>query len=118
MTQAIVLPEMISTILNQAGVPQTSTIVEKAMNDYAREVAMVAIILSDNYMKELYETPVGYHGGYMTCIDLIHEWAVEFVHKYAHVEEWEEFCATQTDFENIMCWDDMVIAFGNKKIKE
>ena len=116
MTQAIVLPsEMAKGYIDDA---HYRLDLEKLVKDYAREVAVVAIILSDNYMKELYETPVGYHGSYMTCIDLIHEWAVEFVHKYAHVEEWEEFCATQTDFENIMCWDDMVIAFGNKKIKE
>ena len=85
------------------------------IKDYAREVAIVAIILSDNYMKELYEKS---QSGYIACIDQLQAWATEFVKLYAHVEEWEEFCNTQTLYKNIMCWDDFVIAYGADKMKK
>ena len=102
MTQAITLPKDVLT-------PDQSEIAER----YAKEVALIAIILADNYMKQLYEE----RGmGYMACIDELHDWAVEFVEKYGHVEEWEEFCDTQTEFKNIMCWDDFVIAWGLRKL--
>lgn len=85
-----------------------------AINEYASEVALVAIIISDNIMKPLYEKS---GIGYMACIDLIKDWAKEFVTMYAHVEEWEEFCSTQQIYKNIMCWDDFVIAYANEKLE-
>lgn len=110
MTQAIPLPDQIFAAIKDSA---PSKVVE-LINDYAREVTIVGIILSDNYMKELYD----YQGtGYIAAIDTLHDWAKEFVKLYAHVEEWEEFCDTQTVYENIMCWDDFVIAFGAAKMK-
>ena len=88
---------------------------DKLIQDYATEVAMIAIILSDNYMKELYEKS---QSGYIACIDQLQAWATEFVKLYAHVEEWEEFCNTQTLYKNIMCWDDFVIAYGADKMSK
>ena len=80
---------------------------------YADEVTVTAIILSDNYMKQLYEKS---GTGYIACIDTIREWANEFVTLYGHVEEWDEFCDTQKVYENIACWDDFVISFGKEKM--
>ena len=85
-----------------------------AINDYATEVALIAIIISDNIMKPFYEKS---QIGYMACIDQIQLWAKEFVTMYAHVEEWEEFCSTQQIYKNIMCWDDFVIAYANEKLE-
>ncbi len=83
------------------------------INDYAREVAMVAIILSDNYMKQLYEKS---NMGYMNCIDTLHQWAVEYITKFAHVTEWDEFLDTDRTFGHCSCWDDHCIAFGKAKL--
>jgi len=102
MTQAITLPKDVLT-------PNQSEIAER----YAKEVALVAIILTDNFMEDLYNKRTA---GYMACLDAIHEFAVKFVTKNAHVEEWEEFCDTQTEFKNIACWDDFVIAWGSVNI--
>jgi hypothetical protein len=98
MSQAITLPKDVLT-------PNQSEIAER----YAKEVALIAIILADNYY-------VGRGKSYMDCIDELHGLAVKFVTKYAHVEEWEEFCDTQTEFKNIACWDDFVIAWGSVNI--
>jgi hypothetical protein len=85
-----------------------------AISDYATEVAMIAIIISDNIMKQLYDKS---HIGYMACIDQIKDWSKDFVTLYAHVDEWEEFCSTQQIYKNIMCWDDFVIAYANEKLE-
>lgn len=83
---------------------------------YANELAVTAIILSDHYMKELYEVS---QQGYMFCLDLLNVWAMEFVEKYAHVEEWEEFVYSEANpYKGTMCWDDVVIAFGEEKLNE
>lgn len=107
MSQAIKLPANITH----------SKIMQKEIADYAREVAMVGIILSDNYMKSLYEAQ---GTGYIACIDTLHDWAVECVAKFAHVEEWEEFIDSDANpyKGRTMCWDDVVIAFGEEKMKE
>ena len=116
MTQAIPLPQ--DTVTEYGNNAISNALAVERINNYAKEVAMVAIILSDNYMKELYESPFGYHSGYIACIDKLHEWAVEFVQTYAHVAEWEEFLSTDRTFGECICWDDFVIAFGSHKIKE
>lgn len=92
----------------------SSPLAYNAISNYATEVALIAIIISDNIMKPFYDKS---QIGYMACIDQIQVWAKEFVTKYAHVEEWEEFCSTQTIYKNIMCWDDFVIAYANELLE-
>jgi len=104
MSQAIILPK---NVLD----PNMIAMAE----DYAREVALVAIILSDNSMKELYDKS---HVGYIACLDELHSWAVEYVTKFAHVEEWEEFLSTDRTYGECMCWDDHVVAFGQTKLEK
>lgn len=119
MSQAKMLPEQIVANLfaphdgNTVKFNKETT--EKLIREYAYETTVVAIILSDNYMKPLYKAC---GQGYMSCLDIINEWAIEFVKLYGHVEEWEEFCDTQAIYKNIMCWDDFVIAFGADKLKK
>ena len=104
MSQAIILPK---DVLG-------SNLTEIA-NKYAHEVAIVAIILSDNYMKQLYDKS---HDGYIACIDELHNWAVEYVEKFAHVTEWEEFLSTDRTYGECLCWDDYVVAFGQTKLNK
>ncbi len=87
------------------------------LNAYIRELAKVAVVLSDNYMKDLYTHSLD---GYICCVDQIHEWAVEFMEKFYHLytDDWEEFCYSDTNPYNgrTDCWDDVVIAFGQEKM--
>lgn len=111
MNQSIKLP---IDIVN--GIPKITRIGVHTMcdeiNQYAKEVALVSIILSDNYLERLYVKM----GGYMACIDELHRWAVEFITKFAHVKEWDEFLSTDRTFGECSCWDDMVVAFGKYKL--
>ena len=86
----------------------------KVAKDYAKEVALVAIILSDNWMKPLYEKQ---DIGYIACLDVLHEWAEQFVSMFAHVDDWEEFLETDTRYGKCLCWDEFVIAYGEYKLK-
>lgn len=107
-TQAVMLPVAIV-----AKYANTNGKAYEAINNWAREMTQIGIILADNYMKPLYEKS---QLGYMFCIEELHNWALSFMMRYAHVEEWEEFCNTQTIYKNISCWDDFVIAFGKEQI--
>lgn len=122
MSQATLLPEQIVTsIVNIGNMERTERMkiaddIKTQIGEYAREVSITAIILSDNYMKELYKVS---QSGYIFCIDLLQTWAAQFVQKYAHVEEWEEFIYSDANiYKGTMCWDDFVIAFGEEKMKE
>lgn len=117
MSQAKILPEQIvaNVFAPHDGkvVKHNMETVEKLIRDYANEVAVTAIILSDNYMKALYKAS---GEGYMFCIDELQSWAKEFVDKFAHVEEWEEFIySDKNPYPKAMCWDDVVIMFGEEK---
>ena len=107
-TQEIILPKQIC--IEYAN---SSPMAFLHIQNYATEVALISIIISDNIMKPLYDLS---QIGYMACIDLIKDWSIEFVNMYAHVEEWEEFCNTQQIYKNIMCWDDFVIAYAHEKL--
>ena len=117
MSFAITLPDQIvAKVVNMGNITpdaELTNLVKDQINDYVREVAMVAIILSDNYMKQLYEKS---NMGYMNCIDTLHQWAVEYITKFAHVTEWEEFLDTDRTFGECACWDDFVISFGKAKL--
>jgi hypothetical protein len=118
MSQAISTPDIIVTkVVNKGNISEDAILLEvvkEKIKDYAREVAMVAIILSDNYMKVLYEKT---HIGYMCCLDELHTWAVEYVTKFAHVEDWEEFLDTDRTYGECLCWDDHVVMFGKHKLE-
>lgn len=118
MSQAIPTPDnIVAKVVNQGNIAEGAellNVLKQQIKEYAREVGFVATILSDNYMKELYDKT---NTGYIACIDTIYEWADEYVTKYAHVEEWEAFLDTDRTFGECICWDDHVIAFGKHKLQ-
>ena len=112
MSYAIKLPEIIAS---QHNVHNSAALIED-IKKYAREIGWISVILSDNYMDKLY-TKLGL--GYMATMEMITEWAEEFVRTYAHVEEWEEFIYSDKNpygSTDVICWDDFVIRFGYEKI--
>lgn len=117
MSFAITLPDQIvAKVVNMGNITpdaELTNLVKDKINDYVREIAMVAIILSDNYMKQLY---LKSNMGYMNCIDTLHQWAVEYITKFAHVTEWDEFLDTDRTFGHCSCWDDHCMAFGKAKL--
>ena len=107
--QSILLPE---SIVNEFTKTEKNISI-KQIERYGCELVSIGIILSDNYMEELYEKQ---GMGYMCAIETLSNWAVEFLNTYAHVKEWEEFIITQTKYNNVCCWDDVVISFGREKL--
>lgn len=120
MSQVIILPNNIVEPFSQIGLPLCAEKAKTQIERYTQEVAMVAVILSDNYMKDLYENTVSSFtmSGYMACIDVLHQWAVEYVTKFAHVPEWEQFLSTDRTYGECLCWDDHVVAFGKTKLNK
>lgn len=114
MNQVIVLPNSIVEPFNHIGLPSADK-AKTQIERYTREVALVAIILSDNYMEMLYEKT---NNGYIGCIDVLHQWAVEYVTKFAHVTDWETFLETDRTFGECLSWDDHIISFGKTKLLE
>ncbi len=116
MNQSIKLPDQIITkVVNMGNIApdaELTNVVKDMISDYSREVAWVSIILSDNYLERLYVKM----GGYMACIEELHRWAVEFVTKFAHVKEWDEFLSTDRTFGECSCWDDFIVAYGKTKL--
>lgn len=102
MSQAIVLPKNVLA-------PNMVAMVET----YAKEVALVSIILSDNFMLLLYDKS---NVGYMACLVELHTWAVEYIEKFAHVVEWEIFLSTDRTYGECWSWEDHVVAFGQTKL--
>lgn len=119
MSFAITLPDQIvAKVVNMGNIApdaELTNLVKDKINDYAKEVALVAIILSDNYMKELYEKE---NIGYIACLDILHQWAVEYVDMFAYVEDWAEWVDSENNpYKGTCCWDDVVIAYGADKMK-
>lgn len=114
MSQAIILPNVIVEPFASVGLPLCAEKAKTRIDRYAQEVAFVAIILSDNYMEQVYEKS---KVGYMGCLDILHEWATQYVAMFAHVEEWEEFLETDRTYGECACWDDHVIAYGEYKLQ-
>ena len=111
MTQKIALPNEIVSSLKK----NKLTILKK-INDYSKEVALVSIIISDGILHDLYSV---HDIGYIACIDLIHDLAVEFVEAYAWVEDWEEFSySDKNPYKSATSWDDIVLFYAQEKLED
>lgn len=87
-----------------------------------KEVAMVAAIIGDTITKRLYEAVQRKGEGYMTTMDLIGDWAIEFAKKHEKTS-WEKVLEKgmkplSKKMEEIICWDDAVIDFAEFKLEK
>jgi hypothetical protein len=84
------------------------------------EVATIAAIIGDHITDDLYEYLND--SGYITTVELIGTWAVEFFTKFQSVTEWcdEVFDNPgRWDLSNdVCCWDDCVIEFASQKFND
>ena|ERR1035437_8082330 len=88
---------------------------------YAKEVGMVAAIMSDVILKKLYKEMQDFHGqGYMGTVDTIGDWAISFVDRHKDTK-WEDILmnnalkplSKELEKIEIICWDDAVMDFSH-----
>lgn len=88
-----------------------------------KEVGMVAAIISDAITKELYEEFQKRGTGYMSTVEKISDWAIEFVEKHKKTN-WEDVLENETlkplstEMKSIGCWDDAVFDWAHYKLTE
>lgn len=90
--------------------------------EFAKEVGLVAAIMGDHITKRLYKEVQRRGNGYIFTIDMLSDWAVEFVKKHCHIN-WEKVlgegmpCVASGGGTNI-CWDDAVMDYANYKLEQ
>ena len=73
--------------------------------DYLKEIAMIAAIIADNFMKPIYAHCQRNGSGYIAALDEIQAYATDFYEKNQDVD-WEE-----------EIWDDYVISWTEKTLR-
>jgi hypothetical protein len=87
-----------------------------------REVGMVSAIIADHITKKLYKKMQANGTGYISTIEQISEWAIEFVEKHKNTK-WEDVLMDETikpiskAIKSIICWDDAVFDFAQYKLE-
>jgi hypothetical protein len=119
MIQSIHLPtQIVAKVTNRGNILADAVvldIVKEDITNYANEIAMVSIVMSDAIMQRLYVVSQGY----MNAIGLIANWANEFVALYADVTEWDEFVhSDRNPYKNTTSWDDVVTAYAEEKLQK
>ena len=87
---------------------KNQTRVTRLIQDYAKEVAMVATVLSNNYLDKLINDIQ------LDCMDsiaVIAAWAAEFILSYSGVTDWAAFCEERGASD----WEEFVVDFGKNK---
>jgi hypothetical protein len=92
--------------------------------EYAKEVGMVAAIISDAIMEELYSEKQRQGAGYMDTVEQISTWAQEFVNNHENTN-WENLLndgnfgkSSKMRRQELLCWDDVVFDFAYLKLEE
>jgi len=88
--------------------------------DYIRDIGMASAIISDSIMKKLYAAVQKQGQGYVFTVELISEWAKEFVDKHK-TTDWEDalekgIAPLSKYLKSIICWDDAVMDFAHYKL--
>lgn len=89
---------------------------------FIKEVAMVSAIISDTVLQKLYPEVQKNGQGYISTVELIGDWAIEFAEKHKDTN-WEDALENGikplTKFlPEIICWDDAVMDFAVHKFEE
>lgn len=90
---------------------------EMTEQEIRSEYAMIGAIISDNFMKRLYEIV---EDGYVECVNIIADVTERLVSKcYPGLVNirWDEYLETFNNHE-YLCWDDFVIGEAEKLLKE
>jgi len=88
-----------------------------------KEVGMVAAIISDTIIKKLYDEFSKRGTGYLSTVEKISDWAIEFVDKHEQTN-WEDVLMEGTlkplskEVSEIICWDDAAIDWAHYKLAE
>ena len=81
------------------------------------EIAHIAVIMTDNeIVNDLYDSKLGY----VNTTELVAKWALEFYNMYRNVN-WEDILENNDGKvfpTNVISWDDAIIWFAHKKLKE
>jgi len=85
-----------------------------------KEVGMVAAIIADCVTKKLYDKMSTQGTGYVSTVEKIADWAIEFVKKHKKTN-WEKILEKGMKpltpaMGSILCWDDAVIDFAYFKL--
>lgn len=91
---------------------------KKEVKTIARECALLAAIISDEYIRTIYE---GKHEGYIAALDVVADLAIEFYDKYkdvgwGEVFEDEDAAAKIGLPRNCDCWDDAVMGWAGHRL--
>lgn len=86
------------------------------------EVGMVGAIMGDHICKKLYPEVQKRGEGYITTIDMIGKWAIEFAKKHEKTN-WEKVLdqgmkPLSKGFGEIICWDDAVVDWAYYKLAQ
>lgn len=85
------------------------------------DVAMVAVIMSDEVLKKLYNNGDTSGLSYLDAVEIIGKWAVEFELAYSHISDWAEALEHPEKIglsSDVMCWDDAVMDFAKRKLTD
>ncbi len=91
-------------------------------DDELYEVATIAAIMGDHVTDDLYKLVQERNSGYISTVEMIGHWAVEFYKKFESVTEWADEVINNPEHwdlsENVCCWDDCVIEFAMAKCED
>lgn len=87
-----------------------------------KEVAMIGAIMADHVTEELYKHMQINGHGYITTVEQIGEWAIEFLHKHKKTN-WEDVMegnmkALSARMSEVICYDDAVIDYAYHKLEQ
>lgn len=86
------------------------------------EVAMIAVILGDHFTEKLYEEMQKRGTGYISTVEEIGKWAVEFYRKHRKTN-WEnalenEMKPLSKEMKSVICYDEAILDFGFFKLNQ
>jgi hypothetical protein len=90
--------------------------------EFAKEVGIVAAIMSDTIFEKLYKVCQQNGTGYITTAETISEWVLEFVLKNKQTN-WEDLLEKgivplSKEISEVICWDDAIFDYAHYKLEQ